>query len=37
MRTPTLSEQFWSIVDANWSYTQIMQLVSLCKCLEARP
>ena len=34
MRTPTLTEQFWAIVDANWTHTEITQLVQLCKQIE---
>ena len=34
MRAPTLSEKFWTIVDANWTYTEISRLTVLWKTLE---
>lgn len=34
MIAPTLSEQFWAIVDANWTYTQISRLTQLWKTIE---
>jgi ribonuclease HI len=32
--TPTISEAFWGLVDANWSTNELAELVALCKAME---
>jgi hypothetical protein len=32
--TPTVSEAFWELVDANWSTDELAELVALCKAME---
>jgi hypothetical protein len=32
--TPTVSEAFWGLVDANWSTDELAELVALCKAIE---